>query len=161
MTAMADCRMQLRASCGRASAGTGWFRGHAPNRKSTLRSARPPCRIRRAAPLRTCADRDTTRMRMAEVVLLEPLHQQVVIVYALAPADDLSVAFGSEHVYTKRQLGPIGVSLQVKRLDRRRIAIDHDWNIDIVPEQSFIGIAEIPAPLDLTSFACSFFTASS
>ena len=45
---------------GTAFGGTGWFRERARGRRSRLRRVRCPCRSRRGARCRICADRDTT-----------------------------------------------------------------------------------------------------
>ena len=46
--------------------------------------------------------------------------EQVVIVDALAAADDLAVAFRREHVHSQRQLRPLRVGLEVERFDLGR-----------------------------------------
>ena len=55
-----------------------------------------------------------------QVVLLDALHQQVVVVEALAAADDLAVALGRQHVDAQRAIGLRRIGLHVERLDRRR-----------------------------------------
>ena len=53
-------RAPVRGASGRACVERGWSPERAPGRKSTRRNARRPCRIRRAAPSRTCAGRCTS-----------------------------------------------------------------------------------------------------
>src|SRR6266478_9366711 len=50
-----------------------------------------------------------------QIVFAEALYQQVVIVDALAAPDDLTVAFGRDHVKSQGELGTLAVRLHVKR----------------------------------------------
>src|SRR6267378_6486695 len=56
-----------------------------------------------------------------QVVFAQALQQQIVIVDALAPADNFAIAFGRNHVEGQRQLRPLGVGLHVESLHRRRV----------------------------------------
>ena len=58
-------RLLLTAAAGTACAETRWSRAYAPGRRPTPRSARCPCRSRRAARCRTCAGRYTSRTLLA------------------------------------------------------------------------------------------------
>src|SRR6266849_370233 len=60
---------------------------------------------------------------LRQVVLAKPFHQQIVVMNALAPADDLSVAFRRQHVERQRQIRALRIRLHVKRFDRCRIAV--------------------------------------
>src|SRR5262245_36858245 len=60
---------------------------------------------------------------LRQLVLVDPLQQQLVVVEALAAADDLPVAFGCEHVDAERDLGAIRIGLHVERLHRGRVAV--------------------------------------
>ncbi len=51
---------------------------------------------------------------------LDAREQQVVVVDALRPADDLAVALGRQHVHAQRLRRVGGIGLHVERLDRRR-----------------------------------------
>ena len=42
-----------------------------------------------------------------QLVLFDALQQQIVIVNALAAADDFAVAFGREHIHAQRHFGPL------------------------------------------------------
>src|ERR1700730_14583966 len=64
-----------------------------------------------------------------EVTFAQPLDEQIVVRDAFTAADDFAVALGSEHVKSKRQLGPQRVRLHVKRLEGRRIAVHHHWTV--------------------------------
>ena len=48
--------------------------------------------------------------------------QQVVVVDALAAADDLAVALGREHVEAEHHVRVLGIGLHVEGLERRREA---------------------------------------
>ena len=69
---------------------------------------------------------------LRQVVLLDPLQQQIVVVEALAAADDLAVAFGREHVDAERDVGPLGIGLHVERLDRGRIAVHQHRPVELL-----------------------------
>ena len=86
-----------------------------------------------------------------EVVLLDALEQQLRIVDALAAADDFPVAFGREHVHAQHQVRPLGVRLEIKRLERSREAVHHDGPLAVFREQRLVGAAKIAAPLDLAA----------
>src|SRR5438876_1821902 len=60
-----------------------------------------------------------------KVVFTEPLDEQLVIVDALAAADDFAVAFGREHVEGQGKFGALWVGLHVESFERRGIAM-HD-----------------------------------
>src|SRR6266849_6852605 len=50
-----------------------------------------------------------------EIVLAQALDEQIVIVDALAAADDFAVAFGREHVKGQREIRPLRVRVHVER----------------------------------------------
>ena len=58
-----------------------------------------------------------------QLVLLDALHEQVVVGQALAAADDLAVAFRRQHVHAQRLVGLLRIGLHVERLDRGRVAV--------------------------------------
>ncbi len=68
-------------------------------------SVRSPCRSRHAARAEAAEVEIPLERFHRQVVLLDPLHQQIVIVQALAAADDLAVAFGRENVDAERAIG--------------------------------------------------------
>src|SRR5947207_2847036 len=87
-----------------------------------------------------------------EVVLFQPLEQQIQIMDALASADDLAVALGRDEIDAERTFRALRRGLKIECLDRSRIAIDNQRAIQIVSEQRFIGVAEIASPLNLAAF---------
>ena len=66
-----------------------------------------------------------------QAMLANPLQQQFIRSHALRAADDLAVAFRRQHVYAQRQLSTLGVRLHVKRFYLRRIAMHHDWPVEL------------------------------
>src|SRR2546430_12672398 len=56
--------------------------------------------------------------------LFRSLQEQIVIVDALAAADDFAVTFRSDHVEGEGKLGALGVRLHVKGFDRSRVVVD-------------------------------------
>ena len=82
-----------------------------------------------------------------QVVFAQPLDQQVVIVDALAAADDFAIAFRREHVEGESQIGTLGVGLHVKCFDRRGVAVHHDGAIEGAGNNGFFVTAKIVAEL--------------
>src|SRR6202521_4697568 len=84
---------------------------------------------------------------LGQVVFAQALDQQIVIVDALATADDFSVAFGSDHVEGEGEVGALGVGLHVERLDRCGIAMDEHGAVEFVGDESLFVAANIFAEL--------------
>src|SRR5229473_2011838 len=59
-----------------------------------------------------------------QVVLVQALQEQIVIVNALAAADDFAVAFRSDHVESEGEFWALGVRLHVESFDRRGVVMD-------------------------------------
>ena len=82
---------------------------------------------------------------LGQFVFAQALHQQIVVVDALAAADDFPVAFGGEHVEGEREVGALGVGLHVEGFDRRGIAVDHHRAIEFVGDDGFFVAADVVA----------------
>ena len=93
MMAMQLCRIRAMASCGTASADRGSFRGHVPARRSTRRAldAHAEAGVRNGAKLPQVQIPLEGVSR--QIVFFDALHQQVIVVNALAAADDFAIAF--------------------------------------------------------------------
>src|SRR5260370_7471395 len=72
-----------------------------------------------------------------QVVLAQALDEQIVIVDALAAADDLAVAFGRKHVKGEGEVGPFRVGLHVEGFDGRGIAMDYHGATELVGDDAF------------------------
>src|SRR6185437_6606233 len=64
--------------------------------------------------------------------------QQLRIVNALAPADDLSISFGRQHVHPKRHLWPRRIRLHIKCLDRGRKTIHHNRLLELLRQDRLV-----------------------
>src|SRR5438034_3385586 len=84
-----------------------------------------------------------------KLVLLDPLSEQLETGSALTASDDLTVAFRSQNINAKGQLGSICIRLHVKSLYLGRIAVNQDRAIILLGKKSFVSTAEITAPLDI------------
>src|SRR5437762_1771830 len=73
--------------------------------------------------------------------------QLVVVVLALAAADDLAVALGREAVVVQHRARIGRILLHVKRLHRFRIVVDEHGTIVLLREQRLVIPAEIATPL--------------
>ena len=85
---------------------------------------------------------------LRETVGADAGREHLEIVLALAPADDLAVAFGCQHVDAQRQprIGRIG--LHVEGLRGRRIAVHQDRPIEALREHRLLVAAEVVAERD-------------
>src|ERR1700675_842288 len=86
-----------------------------------------------------------------KLVLFQTLQQQIEIVDTLAAADDLAVSFGRNHVHTQRQLGTIGIGLEIESLHLRGVAVYHQRAVEALGDHGFVRAAEIAAPLDFAA----------
>ena len=107
---------QFTDTAGTASADTESSRGRARGRRPSddALDAHAEAAVRhRAVP----AEIEVPLERLPrQLVLLDALHQQVVVVEPLAAADDLAVAFRREHVDAQRLVGLLRIGLHVERL---------------------------------------------
>ena len=78
--------------------------------------------------------------------------QGLVVVLALAAADNLAVALGCQHVDAQRQLGALGVALHVERLALGGVAMDHHGPVELGRERGFLVAAQVVAPFDREAF---------
>ena len=83
-----------------------------------------------------------------ELVLLDAAEQQVVVVDALAAADDLAVALGREDVDRERDLGPAVLRLEVEGLDRATGSRSRRPGRRMLGERRFVRAAEVAAPFE-------------
>ena len=86
-----------------------------------------------------------------KVVLLEALHQQIVVMDALPAADDLPVALGRKNIDAQGNFRPLRIRLHIKRFHLGRIAVDHDRRRVLLRQDCFVPAAEIASPLDFRS----------
>src|SRR6266404_6582543 len=82
-----------------------------------------------------------------QVVFAQALQEQIVIVDALAAADDFAVTFGSDHVEGEGELGALCVRLHVKGFDRGRVVVDQHRAIEGAGDDGFFVAAEVVAEL--------------
>ena len=75
----------------------------------------------------------------------QALNEQIVVVDALAAADDFAVAFGGEHVEGEGQFGTLGVGLHVEGFDGGRVAVNHDGTVELVGDDGFLVAADVVA----------------
>src|ERR1700730_11166581 len=68
----------------------------------------------------------------------QSLDEQVVAGDALAAAHDSAVAFRSQHIESKRQVGPRAIGLHVEGFDRSGIAMNHHRPIELLRKRSFL-----------------------
>ncbi len=125
-----------------------------PQIHATVRSIPRPNPACGNAPV--AAEVEVPLERLArQLVVLDRLHERVEIVLALTAADDLAVPLGREDVHAERELRVGGVALEVERLHRRRVAVDHDGAIEAALE---ITVSSSP-PKSSPNFAsgCPFF----
>src|SRR5947208_5937056 len=80
-----------------------------------------------------------------QFVLLEALEEQVVIVDALAAADDFAIALGGNHVKGESELGALGVRLHVKGFNRSGIVMDQHGAVEGTGDDGFFVAAEVVA----------------
>src|SRR5258708_25627701 len=80
---------------------------------------------------------------LGQVVFAQSLEKQIVIVNALAAADDFAVAFRGDHVESEGELGTLGVRLHVKSLHRRRVMMNEDGTIEFPGDDGFFVSAEV------------------
>src|SRR5215472_19370875 len=78
-----------------------------------------------------------------KVVCTEPLDEQVVIVDALAAADDFAVALGCEHVEGKGKYRALRVGLHVESFERGGIAMHDHRAVERTRNDGFFVAAEI------------------
>src|SRR5439155_24478398 len=84
-----------------------------------------------------------------KLVLLDLLSEQLETGSALASSDDLTVAFRSQNINAKGQLGSIRIRLHVKRLYLGRIAVNHDRTIILLGKKCLVSSSEITTALDI------------
>src|SRR6266851_4595219 len=80
-----------------------------------------------------------------EVVLAEALQEQIVIMDALAAADDFAVTFRGDHVEGEGEFRALGVRLHVKGFDRRWIAMDQHRTVEGTGDDGLFVAAEVVA----------------
>src|SRR5579884_3566524 len=66
-----------------------------------------------------------------QVMFFQALLEKREIVNALAAPDDFAVAFRSDHVHPKRELGSLCIGLEIERFDLARETVDDDRAIEI------------------------------
>src|SRR5947209_19176484 len=116
----------------RAYPGNGTFNAHA---ESAVRNAAELSQIQ--IPLESL---------FRQSVFVDTLAQSFIVAHALRAADDLAVTFGSEDVNAQREFRPLRIGLHVKRLDLRRVAMDHHRLFELRRDVSLVGRAEVAAP---------------
>src|SRR6202007_654613 len=77
----------------------------------------------------------------------EPLHQQAVIMNALAATDDFAVALGGEHVEGECKLGALRIGLHVEGLKRCGIAMDNHGPVKGAGDDGFFVSPEVVTKL--------------
>ena len=82
---------------------------------------------------------------LGQLVFVQALNQQIVIVNALAAADNFAIAFGRKHVESERKIGTLGVGLHVKRLDGGGIAMNHHRAVEFIGDDGFFVAADVLA----------------
>jgi hypothetical protein len=92
-----------------------------------------------------------------QVVLFNALEQEVVVVDALAAADDFAVAFRGEHVDAEGEFRAFGIGLEIERLHLGRILSDEDLVVELFGEERFVRTAEVATPFDGAAFAAEDF----
>src|SRR4051794_4437476 len=118
-----------------------------PSHKSLYTHPKPT--VRHSAEL---AQIEIPLERLArQLMLFQPLQQQIQFVDALPSADDLSVSLGRNDVHTERHFGTVRVRSKIERLHLRRIAIHQQRPVEIFSQNGFIGSAEVTAPLNLAA----------
>src|SRR5690242_21764928 len=84
---------------------------------------------------------------LREVMRVQALHQQVVIVNALASSNDFAIAFGGKHVKSERELGALRVGLHVKGFEGGGIAMHEHGGSEGTRNDGFLVGAEVVAKL--------------
>src|SRR5271170_3785987 len=87
-----------------------------------------------------------------KLMFVQALQQQIQVVDALAAADDFAVSLGGDEIDAQGEFRPVRGGLKVEGLDTAGIAIHQDRTIQILGQKRFVGVAEIPAPLNLAAF---------
>src|SRR6266404_5460897 len=82
-----------------------------------------------------------------QVVFAQAFQKQIVIVNALAAADDFAVAFRRDHIESEGELGALGVRLHVKGFDRCGVVMDQDGAIEGAGDDGLLVAAEVVAEL--------------
>src|SRR6516225_1922830 len=82
---------------------------------------------------------------LGKVVFAQALDQQVVIVNALAAANDFSIAFGGKYVKGEGEFGALRVRLHVECLERRGIAVNNHRTIEGAGDDGFFVAAKVVA----------------
>ena len=79
--------------------------------------------------------------------LLDAADQLVVVVLALAAADDLAVPLRRQHVVVEHGAGIGRVLLHIEGLDRPRVVVDHDRAVVLLGQQGLVVAAQVAPPL--------------
>src|SRR5256712_4243986 len=80
-----------------------------------------------------------------EAVLLDPPEEEIVVVDALAAADDLAVPLGRQDVDAQGAVRCPRIRLHVEGLDRRRVVGDHQRTLQLFREDGLVESAETVA----------------
>src|ERR1700730_13148359 len=75
---------------------------------------------------------------LRQFLFSQSLNEEFIAGDALASADDLAVALRSQHVESKRQVGPRAIGLHVEGFDRSGIAMNHHRPIELLRKRSFL-----------------------
>src|SRR5688572_14872630 len=90
---------------------------------------------------------------LRQFVFVDPLQQEIVVIYSHATADDFAITLGRQDVHTQRDVGALGIGFHVKRLHGGRVAVYRDRTIEFFRERCFVRCAEVPAPFERQSFS--------
>ena len=85
---------------------------------------------------------------------MQAFNEQIVVVNALAAADDFAVAFGREHVESQCEIGTLGVGLHVEGFNGRGIAMDHHGAVEFVGDDGLFVAADVVAKFRWDCCAC-------
>src|SRR5215475_67470 len=80
-----------------------------------------------------------------KIVLAEALDEQIVIMNALAAADDFAITFGRQHVESKGQLGPLWVRLHVESFEGCGVAMNNHRAVERAGDDGFFVAPEVVA----------------
>src|SRR5256885_1380872 len=94
---------------------------------------------------------------LGQLVLADAREQLVVVVLALAAADDLAVAFRRQHVVVEHGAGVGGVFLHIEGLYGLRIIVDQHGTVVLLGEQSLGVPAQVATPRDVAPQAFELF----
>src|SRR5271156_5723717 len=80
-----------------------------------------------------------------QFMALDFMLEGFVVILTLAPADDLTIAFGSEHIDAQRDFRARRILLHVERFTLRRIAMDHHRTVEFLRYRGLFVAAQIVA----------------